>query len=442
MKKNILILGVLILMPSFLYSATEMATFESFYVKNLTIGWWGWIIAALVASIAGLVVIFFTGGIASPIVLGIGSYIGSLSGLSGIAATNYGLALLGGGSIASGGFGIIGGVALLTASLTFSTEVIIDFAVTKGINTYDKSKMIENSKNILTLPIPVNIDGSKQYKKIIDKLEENINKEELMNSDNNQEVLNNILINNNLSDEDLKDVTLKSYLYFYTYQYNKAKEFAEKSIILAREQEIRRTFPAYIYSISSIYEGNFFKEFDEINNKYFRYSILAEKDNELIPVIFSIYLEHILNNINSRDISEYVSFLEKINVIAFEIENDKYKKAVITTMIVKYYEQIKIEQQKILSLTQTSNKSIKSNPKTLSIIKQAFADYSSLLSILEEISKDKLFYDIDKELKKQKEKVELSILFARYNESKAYLRLLVENFEKDSKMNKNLNSKR
>ena len=43
----------------------------------------------------------------------IGGYIGKLAGFSGAVATNYGLALLGGGSLASGGFGMLGGKAVL-----------------------------------------------------------------------------------------------------------------------------------------------------------------------------------------------------------------------------------------------------------------------------------------------------------------------------------------
>ncbi|WP_297691027.1 DUF726 domain-containing protein [uncultured Eudoraea sp.] len=46
----------------------------------------------------------------------LGGAIGSLSGLSGAAATNYGLALLGFGSIAAGGMGMAGGMTVVTAA--------------------------------------------------------------------------------------------------------------------------------------------------------------------------------------------------------------------------------------------------------------------------------------------------------------------------------------
>ena len=46
----------------------------------------------------------------------IGGAIGVWGGLSGAAATSHGLALLGGGSLAAGGFGMAGGTVVVTAA--------------------------------------------------------------------------------------------------------------------------------------------------------------------------------------------------------------------------------------------------------------------------------------------------------------------------------------
>jgi len=46
----------------------------------------------------------------------IGGGIGSMLGLSGVVATNHGLALLGFGSLAAGGFGMAGGMTVVTAT--------------------------------------------------------------------------------------------------------------------------------------------------------------------------------------------------------------------------------------------------------------------------------------------------------------------------------------
>lgn len=421
MKKYVIVIIGLIILSSQLFGASEMATFESFYVESSTIGW----IVAGVFAIGAALAIFFTGGTASPIVISIGTYIGSLSGLSGIAATNSGLALIGGGSIAAGGLGIAGGTALLTAALTFSTEVVIDFTVSKGINTYNQVKMIEESKNLRTLPIPLNTSGSDEYERIITKLKKEINQEELISSKHNQEILINILNNNKLDDNDLKDLTLKSYMYFVTYKYNDVKKYSQKAIELARIKELRRTLPAYMFAVSSIYDETV--SFEEINKNYFSYSVLAERDNELIPLMFSIYFQNIMFKLNSTETFNYKIF-DNIKNIAYEIKNDNIKKKVFMIIITKYFEQIKLEQQKILSLTKSDNESIKYSPETLESITKSLNQYSNLVLSLKEIINDKF---IKQELDKKEELKEINIIFVKYEENQKYLELLIKNFENE-----------
>ena len=66
----------------------------------------------IAAAGAGAAVVIGAGAflVAAPI----GAAIGGIAGLSGAAATNFGLALLGGGSLAAGGFGMAGGMAVVT----------------------------------------------------------------------------------------------------------------------------------------------------------------------------------------------------------------------------------------------------------------------------------------------------------------------------------------
>ena len=98
-------------------------------------------------------------------------------GYSGVVATNAGLALLGGGAIASGGFGIAGGAALLTTALTFGTSVVFDYASEKVINeiTYNSSfqysNLVEKSIQLPTLPLPVNTTGSDNYEDAMEILQ-------------------------------------------------------------------------------------------------------------------------------------------------------------------------------------------------------------------------------------------------------------------------------
>lgn len=93
-----------------------------------------------VAAVGGSAILvgtitYFTAGVgagsAGPIATWVGTMIGSAKGLAGIAATNYGLALLGGGSIASGGLGILGGVTVLNVIGDVAIAVALDGAVEK-----------------------------------------------------------------------------------------------------------------------------------------------------------------------------------------------------------------------------------------------------------------------------------------------------------------------
>ena len=74
-------------------------------------------------------------------------------GYSGAAATNAGLAPLGGGSIASGGLGVVGGTALLVTALEFTTAVAIDTTVSM---VFDRDEFVARSHEgfagISTLP--------------------------------------------------------------------------------------------------------------------------------------------------------------------------------------------------------------------------------------------------------------------------------------------------
>ena len=412
-------LAILFLFQSNLF-ATEYATFTSFYVESSSVGW---IIATVLAVAAGAA-IFFTGGTASPIVLGIGTWIGETAGLSGIAATNYGLALLGGGSIASGGLGIAGGVAVLTATLSFSTDVIMDYTLSNVVSSYSYSNFVKDSKKMPTLPIPQNENGSSAYENIVINLKKNINNKIPLSANSNQIILKDtssmFTPSSNDAEELTKENTLKSYLSLVTNDYENAKLYANKAITEARKLQIKRTMPAFIYATSSLYDKTF--NFDMINNNYFRYSILAEPDNELIPLMFAIYLDRIMYRMND-DTSLNYKTINAIRDIAFEIKDDDIQEQSLVVVMMRYLIKLKIEQQKIIALATTSNKTIKNNKKTLEVVNNSFIEYDNLLKSLSKI----LAYKPMEEFMKEDTKLEkIFVLDAKYEESKTYLREIIQ----------------
>ncbi|HAT51126.1 MAG TPA: hypothetical protein DCS88_12440 [Alphaproteobacteria bacterium] len=353
--------------------AGEPGTFDYFYSEPSTIGW---IIAGIFAIIAAAT-IFLTGGVASPIVVSTGTFIGNTAGLSGIAATNYGLALLGGGAIASGGFGMIGGVALLTTTLGFSTDVVFDFAISKASSAYSYYKLVEESKNLLTLPPPLRSTGSDRYEKAFLKIKE-FRKEDPVNSNFNQSILKeaiNLSSLDGLEDKDeLQIRVLLSYLNFATNEYKEAAIQSDLSIRLARKLEEIRTLPAFLFAVSSLYEES--PDFKLLNENYFKYALMAEPNNDLIPLLFSIYLSHV----ELRFKGSTSSYFTQVAEVATEEKINKYFDQVFSIILINYFKSLKIEQQRISSLCLTDNLTIKDSKDTLSAVKKSLSEYNSLLS--------------------------------------------------------------
>lgn len=417
--------------------AAEFSTFEAFYKDTSTIGW---LIAAIFAVIAAAV-IYFTGGTASPIVVSIGTWIGNMMGLSGIAATNSGLALLGGGSIASGGFGIIGGVAVLAAALSFGTDVVIDFTAGKIISEYSYSRFAEQSKSMTTLPIPRNDDGPKSYKASVEILEDDINRDEPISSNYNQRTIRKALRTLEKTDdstffsdeielgEKSKKESLYSLLYFLLNEYRESKQHADSAIKYARKAERKRTLPAFIFATSSLYEENF--NFNKITQDYFRYSILAEPDNPIIPLLFSAYLDRMMYRFNDGYLS--ASSLQVIVDIANEEPIDNKRALNFTVILARYFMRLKIEQQKITSLALTQNKTIKNNPKTLHAVKKAINEYSVLLRGTKGLMEKLLFQDIELDDESKKQANHFYSLLNDYTNDRERLNQLIvdlENYQK------------
>jgi len=426
--KKIMMLLFIALIPEIVSAATEYATFESFYKEETS--YVVLILAGIGAVIAGAVVVF-TGGTASPIVLGVGTWIGGLMGYSGIVATNVGLALLGGGSIASGGFGIIGGTVLLTAVFSFGTDIVIDYTVGTAISAYQYSNLTEQSKKMSTLSLPVNYSGSSSYKDAV-KILESVEKESSIYSDSNQQKIRKAipLIEVKLKDlelgEKLRAESLLSLLYFVSNNYVEAKRHANLAVEYAKVLNISRTLPTFIYATSSLYNEKF--DFNSITNDYFKYSILAEPNDPLIPLLFSIYLDRMQLRFNDNFLDEQA--FKHIFAIMKAPELEKLRLQNYTALLSRYFIRLKLEQQKISSLVSSSNETIKNNPKTLETVTNSLNKYKILAQDANQVMGEYLLLDLsDKEAKAKT--TEFHQLLIKYIQDEKRLTLLVKKFEDD-----------
>lgn len=375
---SILVLAGLIVLPTMSSASDQFATFESFYRESLGIAW---IIAfAAVAAIITGAVIFFSGGTATPFVASIGTSIGGLMGLSGIAATNAGLALLGGGAIAVGGFGIIGGTALLTAALSFSTAVVFDSAVSATVAAYNYATFAKQSQTMITLPLPQNTSGPDAYEDGMEVLE-HVDAEQPLSSSANQKIIQKAInvASNSTSSSDLaeksREQSLLALLHFISNDYKAAMLYASSAYYFAFNAKSTATLPAFIYGTCLLYEDEL--DFNRAVD-FFNYSILGEIDNPLSPILFAIFLDRMMYRFGDGALS--TSALDTVYALSQRIPYDERRAAIQLGLTTRYIMVAKLDQQRILSLTQTSNRSIKDSPKTLASVKAALQEYKSLLA--------------------------------------------------------------
>ena len=442
--KHIFLIAIVIscLLPAnVIHAANEYATFESFYKEPsvLGIGVWGWVIAGIVTISAAIGIIAVgvgTGGVGAPAaVAAVGTWIGNMMGFSGAVATNAGLALLGGGSLASGGFGMLGGTILLTSVFVFSTEIVVDYgsdAIGNLQSSYDYEQLAEKSKDMPTLPLPVNDSGPDSYVKPINVLK-NIKTDEPLWSSYNQEIIDKSIraagtknsVEHLNHEDQARRRSLLALLYFVSNDYINAKKHAEEAIYHAQVSELKSTLPMFIFATSSLYDENV--EFYSTTTNYFAKVVLEEPSNPFIPILFSMYLDRISLRINDGTLDEKA--LYQIFMIMKDTDLEDFKKSNYNILLSRYFAQLKDEQQRISSLSATSNRKIKENVATLARVKDSLIRYGDLLNNSRAVMKEIVFVEggLGDELKPPM--MDLYDLLEAYVDDRVRLTSLVDDLE-------------
>jgi uncharacterized membrane protein len=375
----ILVALAAICVPSLAGAAPDLASFESFYRQSWSMSPGDWVLAAVAVIAAAAAVLVFAPS-AGPVVTGIGTWIGGLFGFSGIAATNFGLALLGGGSIAAGGFGIVGGTALLTAALTFGTDIVIDYAAGQAVESYQYEKFAAASQQMITLPLPRNKKGPRSYTHAIHMLR-NINSDEPLSSPGNRTLIRTVIEDMRrraIGGLDAADRTrhesMLALLSFVTDDYRGAQEYARAGYFSARAAGMVNTLPAFVLGTTQLYDGTF--KFENAVT-LFRSAIENESDNPLAPLLFAIFLDRMTYRINDGALS--VRDLDNVAAVGESAALGKLWGPVQVVLLSRYVTRLKLEQQKIASLATSSNETIRSNPETLAVVQASLLDYEHLL---------------------------------------------------------------
>jgi len=436
---NKLLIFLLLFCPTIL-AAGEYGSFEAIYKESNIILW---IIVAFITVLTALVV-FYSAGTVSSIIAPIGTWIGTTMGYSGIAATNAGLALLGGGSLVSGGAGMLGGTALLTAALTFSTEVSIDYVIGSAVSEYKYQQLQEYSKKMTTLPIPANSSGSDTYEYAI-KLLKKIKKDSLINSPLNQNIILGAINTINGSNERLslkekvKLQSLLSILYFLSNNYDKAKLTAYKTMDYAKLAETKATVAEFIYAVSLLYDK---KVLINQSLNYFSTSLKNESDNPLIHLLTSIYLDRLSLRLNDESISIHtykfvyddlkslIQYKYDKKLLKFLNDFTNLKLIIYTGMYTRHLMILKSEQLKIRSLTKLHNRAIKVKPEILFVAQKSLSNYKLLLKYSHNILSSLLILDSDKLTSESKKEIKnFTGLYRAYAAEEKKLNKLVNNLE-------------
>ena len=393
-----------LLVSTWAFSGEGSTTFESFYRQGLGISWWVAGIAAVLVGILVFVGLPFVAPWMAPVIGTIGSSIGGLFGLSGVAATNAGLALLGGGAIATGGFGVIGGTALLAAALTFGTEVTIDYAIGSLTSKYEANEFAEASLKMMTLPLPVNFSGPDSVKSAGKALDSTVIQDswacaKLVPTAVNtfqscvagkqrpqHQLVRDALsaMNSNRGSTAAADIEREAAMYALLHFLNNDYVGAKTAALRAYELGVKKgspTLPAFIYSASLLYD-----ESPNLPNswEFFKYAISGEPNNPLTPVLFSAYLDRLSYRLNDGAVG--VGQVDLISRFAATLDDDIRKLVIQQTILSHHLMQIKVAQQRILSLTGSHNRNVRESPKTLAAVKASLNDYNLLLEIAKVLS--------------------------------------------------------
>ncbi len=387
-----LVLVLALLSFSAMASAEDPGSFEVFYKEDSSIGW-PWVVGG--AVLAGGAVLL-TGGTASPLVAGIGSWVGSMMGLSGAAATSAGLATLGFGSLASGGLGMVGGTAVVTAGLALAGDAALD----KGLGVYLTERryqaLAEYSESMSTLCLPRNQNGSDAYEKAVESLQSVrfcSEEAERVTRDNLYQRLDQVI--NKLKrqqkkeevGETVKEDVLLSLLYFIRNDYRRAHFYAD--LVLDYHGRDKDGLAQYLYAVTSLYvKGD---SYPVLVDDYLRPALLEDEENPLIPQLLGIFVERSLlaaslGNISWGDPVALLGMLDR------EESLSRFRPRVAAALLDSYVQAGRELQGRIKALEDAVNPLIQKAPQTQKRIEALRVDYAGVRAtgavLVEAISED------------------------------------------------------
>lgn len=365
---------------------TDYATFEAFYTEE--VGWTKYLVMAAFAIGTGAL-IFVSGGTAAGPAVGVGTWIGNLMGYSGAAATNAGLALLGGGSIASGGYGIVGGTALLVAALDFTAAVAIDTTVSM---VFDRDSFIASMDERSMLPLPIrggDFPSARASMKVLDR----IDRSKPLGIEGREVVKQAIGRLTSVHDgrlnaaETAQKFTLLSVLQLISGDPVAAKRSAQAAYAAAKDAGVKRTMPAALLGIAILYDDrpNFDRSLD-----LFEYATKYEGGSHVGPAMYLMYFD--LLTARADEIPHRYRPWDRLAKFVDVLEYGKPKAVFETMLLARMLMRVKLEQVRTSVLSTTVNCTLRESRRSLDAAERALEQYGWLVSAFNVTAAPRLRY--------------------------------------------------
>lgn len=350
-----------------------------YYKPDSLFNIWSSVIFAGVIAVGAAALLVISGGASAPIVASIGGWLGGLMGLKGVAATNAGLALLGGGAIASGGFGMIGGAVVLTSALTFSGELVLDYAYSTVKREYDYSVFQKQSVNMTNFPLPKSSSGSRDYEHIVKDISELELHPEMNYMDNPvfKHAIEKLVSKHENIGLDSKESGLLALLYFYSNQYSKAYNYTGSYD--SDERGVNQLIDV-VNVTSELYEddidyASLIARFNDIANKM---------DSDFKVLFYTVFLDRLFYRMTESQVS--FDEIEELYLAIYSDAHSKNKAAIQQSLNARAMMSVKLKQQAILSIYNNKNETIWMDPNIVGFLSRELEEYLYIVTFMRHVN--------------------------------------------------------
>jgi len=272
---------------------------------------------------------------------------------------------------------------LLTAALTFGTEVVVDASINKAQSTYDYAAFTKLTQNMVTLPLPKNDSGPPSMQAAF-KVLESVNEKADVRSASNLEIISKALDVARTPDSGLTDAenarkkTFISVLQLTLGRPREAQLAASAAYGIAERAQLLGTMPAFLMSVTMLHDE---KPDVARATSLLKYAVTAEPDNPLTPLLFAMVSDRLSARMADGTLPASVG--SGVVRLAARLPNDERSAAVHAALATRLFAGLKLEQQRLLLLRDLLNKTLVASPVTVEQAETALSGYRERLAQLD-----------------------------------------------------------